>query len=34
VQDVAALTNGRLDIVIATHAHQDHIPGFAIARRI
>src|SRR5712664_1835102 len=29
VQDVAALTNGRLDIVIATHAHQDHISGFA-----
>jgi hypothetical protein len=29
VQNVAALTNGRLDIVVATHAHQDHISGFA-----
>ena len=28
VEDVAAQTGGKIDIVVATHAHQDHISGF------
>lgn len=29
VKDIGKETGGRIDIVIATHAHQDHISGFA-----
>jgi beta-lactamase superfamily II metal-dependent hydrolase len=29
VADVAAQTGGHLDIVVATHPHQDHVSGFA-----
>lgn len=28
VDDIAAVTNKRLELIIATHAHQDHIAGF------
>jgi glyoxylase-like metal-dependent hydrolase (beta-lactamase superfamily II) len=29
VKDIRSETGGRLDVVIASHAHKDHISGFA-----
>lgn len=29
LDDVAAVSGGRLDVVIASHAHEDHVSGFA-----
>jgi hypothetical protein len=29
IEDIAAVTGGRLAAVVATHSHQDHISGFA-----
>ena len=30
VKNIAAETGGRLDVIVATHAHQDHIAGFDV----
>jgi hypothetical protein len=32
VQDIAATTNGTIDLVIATHEHWDHLSGFVQAK--
>lgn len=32
VRDIAATTGGRLDVVVATHEHWDHLSGFLQAR--
>ena len=32
VRDIVATTNGRVDVVVATHEHWDHISGFLQAK--
>ena len=34
VEDIAKTTKGRLDVVVATHEHQDHLSGFWYAQAI
>src|SRR6516165_990817 len=33
-EDIAATSGGRLDVVIATHEHWDHLSGFIQARAV